>query len=217
MRCNAVDGRPTSRVFAASRKFGWGGVIVYAQDALTLDDEITEDSDNLLFAQNALAWLTPLELRVRLPGEGHDPGVGRHVRQDVDACSRCAQFIERRGWALKETGPDALEDDLKCAGVLWYLSDWEPPPEFADVDVPLIEEFVQRGGGLLVGGLGWSYARAGRAGRDAGDGALRRRRARQAFRLRVHARRVRVARRYADHPAARAIACREPRGRDDGC
>ena len=45
--------------------------------------------------------------------------------------------------------------------MLWYLSDWQPPPEFADVDVPLIEEFVQRGGGLLVGGLGWSYAQQG--------------------------------------------------------
>ena len=51
-------GSPASRVFAASRKLGSGSIVVHAQDGLTLDDEITDESDNLLFAQNALAWLT---------------------------------------------------------------------------------------------------------------------------------------------------------------
>jgi hypothetical protein len=163
---NAVDGRPASRVFAASRKFGWGGVIVYAQDALTLDDEITEDSDNLLFAQNALAWLTPLDFESGCP-EKVTILAWEGTFAQTARMQRVREFVERRGWALKATGPDALEEDLKCAGVLWYLSDWQPPPEFADVDVPLIEEFVQRGGGLLVGGLGWSYAQQGGPDRGA--------------------------------------------------
>jgi hypothetical protein len=163
---NAVDGRPASRVFAASRKFGWGGVIVYAQDALTLDDEITEDSDNLLFAQNALAWLTPLDFESGCP-EKVTILAWEGTFAQTARMQQVREFVERRGWALKVTGPDALEEDLKCAGVLWYLSDWQPPPEFADVDVPLIEEFVQRGGGLLVGGLGWSYAQQGGPDRGA--------------------------------------------------
>ena len=156
----AADGTPASRVFAASRKYGGGSVVVYAQDALTLDVEITEGSDNLLFAQNALAWLTPLEPK---PGCAQKTTIlawdGTFAK--VARMQRVRAFIERRGWVLKMAHPDTLEDDLACAAVLWYLSDWEPPPEFADLHVPLIEDFVLGGGGLLVGGLGWSYAEQG--------------------------------------------------------
>ena len=60
--------------------------------------------------------------------------------------------------------PETLETDLACAEVLWYLSDWEPPAQFANWHVQLIEDFVQGGGGLLVGGLGWSYAQQGGPG-----------------------------------------------------
>ncbi len=154
------EGPPQSRVFAASRKFGWGSVVVYAQDALTLDAEITDGSDNLLFAQNALAWLTPLEQK-----EGCKKEVTILAWEGTFAklaqMQRVRAFIERRGWILQPTHPDTLEADLKCADVLWYLSDWTPPPEFADIHVPLIEDFVSTGGGLLVGGLGWSYAQQG--------------------------------------------------------
>jgi hypothetical protein len=73
-------------------------------------------------------------------------------------------FIERRGWVLTIARPETLETDLECAAVLWYLSDWESPPEFAEWHVRLIEDFVQDGGGLLVGGLGWSYAEQGGPG-----------------------------------------------------
>jgi hypothetical protein len=159
-RMASVAGPPTSRIFAASRKFGWGSVVVYAQDALTLDDEITEGSDNLLFAQNALAWLTPLETK-----DGCPPTITILAWEGTFAklaqMQRVRAFIERRGWILQATHPDTLEADLKCADVLWYLSDWAPPPEFADIHVPLIEDFVNTGGGLLVGGLGWSYAQQG--------------------------------------------------------
>ena len=51
-------------------------------------------------------------------------------------------FIERRGWVLRETQPRRSKTDLECAAVLWYLSDWNPPAEFAEWHVPLIEDFV---------------------------------------------------------------------------
>jgi hypothetical protein len=156
----AVDGPPDSRVFAASRKFGWGSVVVYAQDALTLDAEITDESDNLLFAQNALAWLTPLELKTGCPNE-ITILAWEGSFATLAGMERVRAFVERRGWVLQVTRPDTLEADLACAEVLWYLSDWTPPAQFADWHVPLIEDFVQGGGGLLVGGLGWSYAQQG--------------------------------------------------------
>jgi hypothetical protein len=71
--------------------------------------------------------------------------------------SNALAFIDHRGWRLKVADPETLEVDLRCATVLWYLSDWRPPENFAANHVPLIEQFVKRGGGLLVGGLGWSF------------------------------------------------------------
>ena len=122
------------------------------------------DSDNLLFAQNALAWLTPLEVK----SEGCSKEItilawdGTFAK--IARMERVREFIERRGWVLQMARPETFETDLECAEVLWYLSDWDPPAEFADWHVPLIEDFVRRGGGLLVGGLGWSYAQQGGPG-----------------------------------------------------
>ena len=194
-------GRPPSRDFAASRKFGFGGVVVYAQDALTLDDEITDGSDNLLFAQNALAWLTPLAAKSGCPKQTTIL-VWEGTFAKVERMQRVRAFIERRGWALKMAQPDTFETDLECAAVLWYLSDWEPPPEFADVDVPRhrrvrVERRRTPGRRARVVLCG-----AGRAGPGGGDGAVRRRRARQAVRLRVHARRVRVTRQIPRSPCS---------------
>lgn len=156
-------GPPQSRVFVAASQFGNGHVLAYAQDGLTLDREVTDDGDNLMFAQNALAWLTPLRAREGCPGEITIvawPGTYARVGQ----MQQVQNLIARRGWGLKETAPDSLARDLACGSVLWYLSDWDPPPGFATSLVPIIVDFVQNGGGLLVGGLGWSFAEQGGPG-----------------------------------------------------
>ena len=184
-------GRPPRASSPRRASSASASVVVYAQDGLTLDDEITDGSDNLLFAQNALAWLTPLEAEVRVPEADDDPGVGGHLRQGrAHAAGARVHRTPRLG--PEDGQPDTFETDLECAAVLWYLSDWEPPPEFADWMCRLIEDFVWSGGGLLVGGLGLVVRAAGRPGRGGRDRPVRRRRARQAVRFRVHARRVRV-------------------------
>ena len=66
-------------------------------------------------------------------------------------------FIDRRGWSLVVTSADSLARDLECAGVFWFGNDWEVPADFGARHVPQIEAFVRRGGGLLVGGVGWSW------------------------------------------------------------
>lgn len=154
---------PVSRVFAAWRTYGDGSVVVYAQDGLTLDEEITDGSDNLLFAQNALAWLTPLNVKA---GCANDITIlaWEGTFAQTARMERVREFVERRGWVLREANAETFETDLECAAVLWYLSDWEPPKEFAEWNVPLIETFVREGGGLLVGGLGWSYEQQGGPG-----------------------------------------------------
>lgn len=150
-----------SREFIVARDYGEGHVMVYAHDGLTRDDEITgRGADNLTFAENALRWLdatgTPegcpaATIIAFWPGSFLRPSQITSVRR----------FIDRRGWQFVVTGPDRLRDDLACASVLWYASAWDPPPDFATRHVPLVERFVHEGGGLFVGGLGWSYAQQG--------------------------------------------------------
>ena len=79
---------------------------------------------------------------------------------------RVREFIERRGWVLKTAQPDTLEADLECAAVLWYLSDWEPPAEFADVARPAHRGLraAAAAGSWSAGSAGRTRSRAGRTG-----------------------------------------------------
>jgi hypothetical protein len=150
-----------SREFVAARGYGSGHVLVYAHDGLTRDDEIQgEGADNLTFAENALRWLD----RTSSPescGGGTTIVFWEGTFLQAGQIAAVRRFIDRRGWRFVVTSPAALESDLRCASVLWYASDWEPPPDFAARHVPAIERFVRDGGGLLVGGLGWSHAQQG--------------------------------------------------------
>ncbi|MEP7266234.1 MAG: hypothetical protein ABI844_01315, partial [Saprospiraceae bacterium] len=145
-----------SEVFVAARQFGEGHVLAYAHDGLTRDVEISYDSDNLLFAQNALAWLTPRNYKENCPQETMIL-VWNGTFTHINAMQKVQHFIESRGWKLKVTTSETLEQDLTCGSVFWYLSDWYPPADFSTTLVPKIVKFVQQGGGLLLGGLGWSY------------------------------------------------------------
>jgi len=147
---------PLVRDFIVAREFGAGHVLVYGHEGITNDSEIRGgQGDNLTFAENAFRWLTPTTRPpgcpsqttiVLWPGYVYLPQI-----QEVQS------FIARRGWTLVVTTRDRLARDLTCAGVFWFGNDWEVPANFAQRHVPQIEAFVRRGGGLLVGGLGWSW------------------------------------------------------------
>lgn len=152
------EGEPQTRVFTAAREYHDGFVLVYAQDALTTDGEIQPGSDNLLFAENALRWLTSLYRQ-----EGCDDSTTTVLLwpgtfADEYTMAQAMDLIDKRGWNLQLTAQATLEADLRCADVVWYLSDWHPPADFASHHVPMLEGFVRAGGGLLVGGLGWSHS-----------------------------------------------------------
>jgi hypothetical protein len=148
---------PVVRDFVAAREFGAGHVLVYAHEGITNDAEIRsmQQADNLTFAENAFRWLMPSTR----PG-GCPPQMTIVLWQGyvyVQSIQEVLAFIKRRGWTLVVTSPQRLARDLECAGVFWFGNDWGVPPDFGPRHVPQIEAFVRRGGGLLVGGLGWSW------------------------------------------------------------
>ncbi|BDC49847.1 hypothetical protein F183_A21630 [Bryobacterales bacterium F-183] len=145
-----------SRDFIVARHYGAGRVLVYAHDGLPIDGEITPKSDNLLFAENALRWLAA-DAGPHVDGNGMRLLFWEGSFHRWSEMKKVVKFVRRRQWSFEMTTPDTLEKDLQGAGVLWYASDWFPPEDFATRHVPLIDRFVKGGGGLLVGGLGWSY------------------------------------------------------------
>lgn len=161
-------GPEVSRDFIASREYGAGHVLVYAHDGVTRDDEIKKGGDNLVFAENALRWLAPADSPAGC-ARGTTILFWQGTYLQAGEVRSVLEFIRVRGWTFVVAKPDTLEVDLRCASVLWYASDWAPPANFATRDVPLIERFVRGGGGLLVGGLGWSYADYGPSGSYAAD------------------------------------------------
>lgn len=151
------EGAEASRDFMVAREYGRGHVLVHAHDGVLRDDEIRPGSDNLQFGENALRWLVRTQVPAGCPSR---PTILFWPGSYLPAASvmQMRRIILQRGWSFVEVQPGALEAGLRCAAVLWYASDWEPPEDFAAQDVPRIEAFVRAGGGLLVGGLGWSQA-----------------------------------------------------------
>lgn len=154
----ALENENPIRDFVAARQFGKGHVLAYAQDRLTMDKEISDDSDNLTFVLNALAWLTSRDGVKENCGKETTILVWEGTFIKLRDMTDVQYYVESRGWKIKLTNANTLEQDLRCASVLWYLSDWAPPSNFASTLVPIIVQFVKNGGGLLMGGLGWSYA-----------------------------------------------------------
>ena len=159
----SLYGDEVSRNFIVARDFGLGHVLVYAQDGLTTDGEMKAGGDNLVFAENALRWLgataTVADSAVRSGCSAGPPRVllweGTYVPLRV--MTRVSASVSQRGWIMEAVHHDTFAAQLRCAAVLWFVNDWNPPADFVTEDVPMIARFVRDGGGLLVGGLGWSY------------------------------------------------------------
>jgi hypothetical protein len=158
----SLAGEEKSRDFIAAREDGRGHVLVYAHDGLTQDEEMAYGGDNMLFAENALRWLGTTngsrpDVAQNCPGGPPLVLVWEGSFVPLRFMTRVSESVRARGWAIEAARPETFSARLRCAAVLWYLSDWRPPADFATTYVPQIKQFVRNGGGLLVGGLGWSY------------------------------------------------------------
>ena len=151
-----------SREFIVARGYGSGHVLVYAHDGLTRDDEIRgEGADNLTFAENALRWLDRTSSPDGLPRHHDHRVLGRDVSARRSDHRRQA-FHRPPGMEIRRHQPGRHWNRTcaarRCCGT---RATGSRRADFAARHVPAIERFVREGGGLLVGGLGWSYAQQG--------------------------------------------------------
>ena len=67
-------------------------------------------------------------------------------------------MLTRRGWEYRRLDPGrGLADQLKCVDALVWGNAWQ----VSDQQLIDVVNYVSRGGGLLLGGLGWSWQQLG--------------------------------------------------------
>ena len=170
-----VDGFPAfSRVFVGVAEFGSGHAVVYAHDRVVADEDdrcaaTCPPNDNLVFIDNALRWAINREH----DREACDPAVevllipgwtDEHNTEELQA------LLRRRSWGFGVVDVQGdVDEQLECAEAVIFGNPW--PSEFAwdESVVPAVLHFVEDGGGLLLGGLGWSYTHFGGSERTPGD------------------------------------------------
>ena len=163
---------PDSRDFVVASEWGEGRVIGYAHDGLISDtafrncpkDEQSSISDlcaqgvtqadradNLTFVDNALRW-------VHNTASCNSGTVqvaifeGFQTRQNT---SEIADLLTTRDWSYQPLDPtQPLSPQLECASALVWGNPWD---EVSDEQLRDVVEYVRNGGGLLLGGLGWSW------------------------------------------------------------
>ncbi len=144
----------TSRVFVIASEWGRGRVIGYAQDGLIRDEQMlppTPKADNLTFVDNAIRWTAdPV---------GCDPGVVSvaiyEEFETLENTQEIAGLLVNRGWRYDRLDlGQPLAPQLSCVDTLVWGNPWE---NATDEQLRDVMEYVRGGGGLVLGGLGWSW------------------------------------------------------------
>lgn len=67
------------------------------------------------------------------------------------------ELLERWGYTLQDAPGTLTDDALKGAGILIIGNAWS---DFQKTEIDAIERFTNRGGGVLLAGLGWSWSQS---------------------------------------------------------
>jgi len=163
-------GEHISNVFVVASQSGEGRVIGYGHDGLIMDvknrncvfrddrelcgQEITDSqkADNLRFVNNALRWAmrsTPSDCP-----KGTTVAIFEWY-QDLSNTQEIAALAKQRDWTYKAIDKSKeLEPQLDCVNALIWGNPWK---DVSDSQLAAVVNYVRSGGGLLLGGLGWSW------------------------------------------------------------
>jgi hypothetical protein len=141
------DTDPPNVVVAVAANVGAGRVVALGHDGF-FDGEALPLYDNARFARNVVAWLDISGRRRVVATTGHDEWV------DWARLDPLRRVLEARGYTFAQVPGVITPAALADADVVFIGNAWAP---VADVEIDALTQFVQRGGGLLLEGLGWSW------------------------------------------------------------
>jgi len=129
------------RAFAISREFGSGKVFAVGHEGVLIEVESTKD-----FLQFVFLWLNGVS-------------VDRSVKISKSHCEwapdgRLEDQLRGWGYTVNDITNTIDDSDLEGANILVIGNAWGP---FDPSEIEAVKRFVESGGGLFLGGLGWSW------------------------------------------------------------
>lgn len=112
--------------------------------------EVTEDFDNGRFVDNILGWVTAgsgSTVIAYTTGHGEFNNAGR--------IAALQSWADRFGYTLASVDAPIGPSDLSGIAGIVVFNAWS---DFTTSELDAIEQWVLGGGGLMIGGLGWSFA-----------------------------------------------------------
>lgn len=130
--------------FCMAREYGKGRVVVIGHDGI-LNESAWGSFDNAQFLKNILDWLKNTNTaRIR-----YATGHGELVAQP-----QVAQLIADPDLTISGLPDQITSAELRRTGVLIVGN---ASKHFTEQEVEVVRRFVEKGGGLLLAGLGWSW------------------------------------------------------------
>jgi uncharacterized repeat protein (TIGR01451 family) len=145
------DANPSFAVVGVASTSGNGRIVALGHDGFFINFAMSlQDFDNEKFGINIINWLQNSQSNKKvLITTGHgEPWVGGSDYEDF------RNALKAQGYDVVITPGKITSDTLSGASILFMSC---AGPSLADDEIGYIRSFVNRGGGLFMQGLGWSW------------------------------------------------------------
>ncbi|WP_297100925.1 T9SS type A sorting domain-containing protein [uncultured Draconibacterium sp.] len=143
----AGSGAYSGLVYSAAVHYGNGKALIVGHEGALVDDSMNK-YDQLTFFVNTIKWLNSTKKSILIKNGWASEG----------NMSILITKLKAEGYAIKSTNQKIVLSDLINVGIIIFGNDWNNEQPYTQEEISTIEEFARNGGGVLIGGLGWSYS-----------------------------------------------------------
>lgn len=133
--------------FAVATPYQLGKVIAISHESI-LNDATVNQKDNLIFTTNSIGWLGATKKRISFKN-GYISTSNTKILQ---------ANLSSKGYTFTTQPNDITASSLTNIDILIIGNDWNGNSPYLQSEITAIKDFVAKGGGLMIIGLGWSYS-----------------------------------------------------------
>jgi hypothetical protein len=143
----AGSGEYSGMVYSAAVQYGVGRAFIIGHEGAMVNSSMVK-YDQLTFFVNALKWLNSTKKSILIKNGWASEG----------NMSILISKLKSEGYTVQSTSKKITASDLINIGIVIFGNDWNNNQPYTQEEIRTIQEFAQNGGGVLIGGLGWSYS-----------------------------------------------------------
>ena len=133
-------------VYSAAVHYGNGKAFIIGHEGALVNGSM-EKYDQLTFIVNTVKWLNSTKKSILIKNGWASEG----------NMSILISKLKTEGYTIQSTNAKIVSSDLTNIGIIIFGNDWNNKQPYTQDEINTIQEFAQNGGGVLIGGLGWSY------------------------------------------------------------